>query len=287
MADIQRPNYFTSQFLVEADFNEEQTYHRDMRLRHNRSLHEWGVVEGLEVSSEGDKEIKVTKGMAIDEKGREIVILPDSSLLETISLDGLDLNTTIELTIIYREIEENPYEIEIDGKTKYTRTNERPKFVIYDANTNQENLQEGNLDLKNENVPTNGTVIRLAQVTLDGSGNIITVDNSVRKFASAKLPSPRFLVGTVNTAENDGFPVPEGTNVDDWEIFVSLGELKAPIRPNTPVAPLFRIEVSARKEANGEGWRILCYAQALKQDGTDDTSISPSKGVANYMLLRK
>lgn len=274
MADIQRPNYFTSQFLIEEDFNEQQAYHRDMRLRHNRSLHEWGVVEGLEVSKTGEKQITVSEGMAIDKEGREIVILPDSPLPDTISLEGLDLNTTTELTIIYREIPEKPYKI--GGETKYTRITERPKFVIYGANTNQDNLQDGNLDLKTDNAPNDGTVIQLAKVTLDGSGNVSTVDTSIRKLASAKLPSPRFQLGTVNTAEDDQLPVPQGTTIDDWEIFVSLGELE--VSKSGAFVSDFKIEVSAQPETRG--WTISCYSQELPA-GT------VTRGTANYMLLRK
>lgn len=274
MTDIQRSNYFTSQFLVEEDFNEEQAYHREMRLRHNRSLHEWGVVERLKVSKTGEKQITVTEGMAIDKEGREIVILPDSPLPDTISLEGLELNETIELTIIYREIPEKPYEI--GGETKYTRTNERPKFVIYGANTNQDDLEDGNLDLKTGNAPNDGTVIRLAEVTLDGSGNISEVDDSVRQLASAKLPSPRFQVGTVNTAENDFLSVPEGTNVDDWVIFVSPRELTFKKEPAGGFFQEAKMNVFAEDQANG--WRIRCYSE------TDNIEIL---GIANYMLLRK
>ncbi len=272
MADIQRPNYFTSQFLVEADFNEEQAYHRDMRLRHNRSLHEWGVVEGLNVSQTGGKQIAVSEGMAINSQGQEIVILQDSPLPDTISLDGLDLNTTIEITISYREIGEKPYEI--GDETKFTRTNERPKFVIYGANTNQDNLQDGNLDLKTGNAPNDGTVIQLAEVTLDGSGNITRVNNSVRKLASAKLPSPRFQVGTVE--DEEVIPVPEETTIDDWVIFVSPRELE--VRKSGAFIADFKLEVSAVPETNG--WTIRCYSQELPA-GT----VTP--GTANYMLLRK
>ncbi|NEN97636.1 MAG: hypothetical protein F6K50_19530 [Moorea sp. SIO3I7] len=275
MTDIQRPNYFTSQFLIEADFNEEQAYHRDMRKRHNRSLHEWGVVEGLEVSREAEKQIAVTRGMAIDNEGRDIIILSDSPLPDTINLDGLELNTTIEITIIYREIPENPYQVEVGGVTKYTRTAERPKFVIYGGTTRQDNLQDGNVDLRTGNVPTDGTVVRLAQVRLDNNGNVSTVDNSVRKLAGAKLPSPRQFI--VDIAEDDQtISVPAGTTVDDWVIFVSPRELA--VQKSGAFVSDFEIEVSAEPETNG--WRIRCYSQDLSTN-----TINP--GTANYMLLRK
>ncbi|NEO15011.1 MULTISPECIES: tail fiber domain-containing protein [unclassified Moorena] len=189
MKNIQRPNYFTSQFLVEEDFKDEQAYHRDMRLRHNRLLHEWGVVEGLEVTRAGDKKIAVSKGMAIDKDGQEIIVLPNCTVpdtINTINLDGLPLKATIEITVMYREIKDKGYRV--GSEIKYTRTTERPKFVIYGSNTSQDNLQDGNVDLKNaDSPPPEDNVILLARVTLDNDGKISAVDNYVRKLAGAKL----------------------------------------------------------------------------------------------------
>ncbi|NEO40246.1 MAG: hypothetical protein F6J90_29435 [Moorea sp. SIOASIH] len=184
MTDIQRPNYFTSQFLIEEDFNDEQAYHRDMRLRHNRLLHEWGVVTGLEVTKVGDKRIAVSEGMAMDKDGREIIVLPDSPVPKTINLDGLPLNTTIEITIIYHEIKDKPYRI--GNETKYTRTTERPKFIIYGAKK-KEHCDDDQVEVRTGSAPTDDNVIILARVTLDNNGFIDQVDNSVRKLASAKL----------------------------------------------------------------------------------------------------
>ena len=281
MTDIQRPNYFTSQFLVEADFNDEQAYHRQMRLRHTRSLHEWGVVEGLEVSntSGNEQQISISEGIAIDKEGREIVILSDTPLPDTISLEGLELNTTIEITIIYREFPETLYPLEVNGETQYTRTNERPKFVIYGSQTKQDNLQDSNLDLRTGNSPNDGSVVRLAQMTLDNNGNVSRVDNSVRKLAGAKLPSPRqFMVGTAQDGET--IPVPEGT-VDDWVIFVSARELEAGSREDIGFITDFKIQVYAEQEVNG--WKIICQSEA-KGSGAQSIVI---RGTANYMLLRK
>src|SRR2546423_12577366 len=72
--EIKRTNYFTSQFLVEADFKDEQAYHLEMRRLHNRALHVWGVVDGLTVSKTGAREVTVSEGMVIDGQGREIVL---------------------------------------------------------------------------------------------------------------------------------------------------------------------------------------------------------------------
>ncbi|NEP89927.1 MAG: hypothetical protein F6K18_25610 [Okeania sp. SIO2C2] len=185
MTDIQRPNYFTSQFLVEEDFNDEQSYHRDMRLRHNRLLHSWGVVTGLEVTKDGDKKVAVSEGMAIDNDGREIILLPDFER-NTLNLDGLELNTNIEIAIIYHEIKDKPYRI--GDKTKYTRITERPKFIIY-RGKKRENCDDDHLEVRTGSAPTDGNVILLARVNLDNNGNVSTVDNSVRKLAGTQSSS--------------------------------------------------------------------------------------------------
>ena len=192
MADIQRPNYFTSQFLVEKDFNEEQAYHREMRWQHNRALHTWGVVEGLVVRKiTGNKEIAVSTGMAVNSKGREIVILPGSSLLDNnISLEGFPADITIKVTIIYRElvVEETAYQV--GSETKYTRIKELPKFVIYvgDRGQNLQGLNKENVEVIEDSAPTDGTVILLAEVELDNNGNVRKIKDA-RQLAGVKVAS--------------------------------------------------------------------------------------------------
>ena len=43
---IKRLRYFDNQFLVEADFTDEQKYHLEMRRRLNRALHSFGIAAG-------------------------------------------------------------------------------------------------------------------------------------------------------------------------------------------------------------------------------------------------
>ena len=40
---IKRPHYFENQFLHADDLTAEQEYHMEMRRRHNRLLHTWGI----------------------------------------------------------------------------------------------------------------------------------------------------------------------------------------------------------------------------------------------------
>jgi hypothetical protein len=66
-------NYFDGQLLSADDFRTEQDYHRNMRYLHNRLLHGWGVVDGLDVDDDGGR-VRVSPGVAIDALGRELVL---------------------------------------------------------------------------------------------------------------------------------------------------------------------------------------------------------------------
>jgi hypothetical protein len=76
---LKRPNYFFGKLLGAADLQLEQQYHLEKHRRHNRHLHGFGIVSGLEVrveatsDSDGDR-IAVEPGYAIDSCGEEIAI---------------------------------------------------------------------------------------------------------------------------------------------------------------------------------------------------------------------
>ena len=76
---LSRPRYFTGKLLTADDFNQEQTYVVEKFKRHNRSLHGFGVVSGLRVTTSKGK-IKVSAGMALDCEGNEIIIPSDQTL---------------------------------------------------------------------------------------------------------------------------------------------------------------------------------------------------------------
>ena len=98
MADIKRPNYFTSQFLVEKDFNDEQAYHVNMRRRHNRLLHAFGVADGLLVTRAGPTSVLVSPGTAVDRDGREIVLQDARTFPLQTSGNNLDVFLRIRAT---------------------------------------------------------------------------------------------------------------------------------------------------------------------------------------------
>jgi hypothetical protein len=186
MPDIKRLNYFTYQFLLEADFKAEQAYHLALRRRHNQTFHTWGIGNGLLVAlvSNNPKQLTVSNGMAIDNQGREIILDPSST---TIDLASFGQSASAILTIQYQEVLDLGDHYQSTGVDNYTRTTERPKFIVYGLGTPDRIVTQGFLEFKQGNPPTDGSVVQLARFAIDASGNISNIDFSGRNIASASL----------------------------------------------------------------------------------------------------
>jgi hypothetical protein len=84
--EILRLHYYERQYLGAADLDDQQSYLRDMRRRHNIAHHTWGIVAGLdlvEVPVAGDPtavDVFIRPGMAIDGFGREIIVMAPEKL---------------------------------------------------------------------------------------------------------------------------------------------------------------------------------------------------------------
>lgn len=173
MADIQRLNYFNQQFLVEADFEGEQKYHLDMRRRHNRLLHTSGVAEGLQVVKTDAKKLNITPGTALDSKGQELVLLDNFAIDLSASASTSAANAVVFITITYGEKESDPQPPPPATLVGNTRVTEKPTIVASTA------------------LP-DSSVVQLAKITLDGSGNIPgnvndSFDGGVRVAAGSVL----------------------------------------------------------------------------------------------------
>lgn len=72
---LDRTRFFSGQLLTEADLNNEQSYWLAKSRLHNRYLHGWGVVCGMQVvCSECDGWVTVKSGYAIDPCGNDIIV---------------------------------------------------------------------------------------------------------------------------------------------------------------------------------------------------------------------
>src|SRR5215469_8357807 len=75
---LDRTRWFAGQLLTESDLNNEQSYLLAKNRLHNRYLHGWGVVCGLQVvCAECDGWVTVKTGYAIDPCGNDIIVCED------------------------------------------------------------------------------------------------------------------------------------------------------------------------------------------------------------------
>ncbi|MFQ5627508.1 MAG: H-type lectin domain-containing protein [bacterium] len=122
MTEIKRMNYFHGQWLREEDFEIEQKYHLSMRRRHNRHLHAWGVVYGLEVAKKSATEITVAPGMALDVTGREIVIDTEES-------PEIDTGSDQTLYVIAKVTEKETDKVDPESEL-FTRVTEKSEAEV-------------------------------------------------------------------------------------------------------------------------------------------------------------
>lgn len=96
---LSRNRFFAGKILTAEDLQLEQEYLREKLKRHNRHLHGFGVVFGLEVSK-GSGGVLISLGLAIDCEGNEIVVAEPMGL----SLpEADDAGGAIFLTVRYAE----------------------------------------------------------------------------------------------------------------------------------------------------------------------------------------
>ena len=72
---LERPHFVTGQILTADDLRAEQDYQREVRRRHNRLCHGWGIVDGLGVRWDTTApRVVVGPGFAISPRGDEICV---------------------------------------------------------------------------------------------------------------------------------------------------------------------------------------------------------------------
>ncbi len=73
--DLERVVFFPGQLLTAEDLRALNQNNEQMRWLHNRTLHDWGICEGLDVTgSRGKTFVKVSPGYAVDSGGHEIIL---------------------------------------------------------------------------------------------------------------------------------------------------------------------------------------------------------------------
>jgi len=185
---IKRLHYFDHQFLIEADFTDEQKYHLDMRRRLNRVLYTFGIAAGLEVLKTASKAVTVNPGTAVDRDGREIV-LETPQVVDLSNAVQFPPGAVVFITITYQEQESDPSPAaSAPGNTRIT--------------------EQATIQAVTAAPPTDGTVIRLASIILDGAANVPgnlndQFDGGVRQAVSLRGERwPASLAGVSNPGGN-------------------------------------------------------------------------------------
>ncbi len=179
--EIKRLHYFNHQFLVEADFTAEQTYHVDMRRRLNQRLYTPGIVDGLEVTKSGDKQVTVVSpGAAIDRLGREMFLEPESD--QRVDLSSFPGGTSVFIIIAYEERKSDPATTGVPGDPRVT---EQPVFRAVMALPTEEE----------------DPVVPLAHFTLEANGNVPGDPGDLLDGDVREIVRPRNEQGLVSVNE--------------------------------------------------------------------------------------
>jgi hypothetical protein len=102
---LERTTFFDGERLEAADLLDAQTYERELRWLHNRSLHAWGVARGLVVSGVRDERtVTVGAGYALDCSGRDLLV-PEPVTLQVppVASDGAGGAARFLLTVSYQD----------------------------------------------------------------------------------------------------------------------------------------------------------------------------------------
>lgn len=251
---IKRLRYFDKQFLVEADFTDEQNYHLNMRRRHNRLLHTPGIAEGLEVEIEDVQKIKVKPGVAIDKDGRELVQVEEYSInLSNIAKESPDSN--VYITIKYGEQSTDPQVPEKPNDKENTRIIETPI-----------------IEAKTDPPPQDGAFIQLAAFKLK-NGNLQgspgdKVDKNNRKTVSAVLADRTVSINKLKT----------GTVIEGK---LSLGK-DVPTNTKDPKYPSVTVFTTLLSQDKPNSAFILVYAYAEPTKDAEPTFTWEQQYVTDY-----
>ena len=156
----ERPRYFFGQVIGVEDLEQEQLYHREKVRRHNRLLHGWGIVRGLEVraGTQGARKVTISPGYALDRRGEEIVVQRSVA----VDLSGQAAGTTVYVAVRYDEQPERPVPTPLGHQ--YTRI--RETFAV-------EVLVR---------LPRQKPLVLLAEIELGRGGKVANIGTSRRRY---------------------------------------------------------------------------------------------------------
>ena len=196
---LERLQFFNGQRLFASDLQNLESFNREMRWLHNESLHQHGIGNGFEViGKQGDREVTIMPGYAIDSQGREIVL--NESVVEPVppvaaQSDGKPI--AYDLTVAYRDdltLEEVESREGVCSERGVVRLREEPVFCW--VRLNQSDLKPSDDRLKQDLLT--GVKIVLARARVFNCQ--LSEDLSVAQRRSARPPrQPYVATGKVTS----------------------------------------------------------------------------------------
>jgi hypothetical protein len=122
--------FFRGQLITAEDLTQDQVYFREKQRRHNRLLHGWGIICGLDVTTAGGCFVKISSGYALDQMGDEIVVA-EPVRLDVCAENRTDEGRTGYLAVRYATRATRPIAAEASANedaTEYSRT--RDEFEL-------------------------------------------------------------------------------------------------------------------------------------------------------------
>jgi hypothetical protein len=182
MMGIERLHYFDGQRLVARDLELEQKYHMRVRRLLNHGLYSAGVVDGLQVSNVDPRHVRVSAGLALDPRGREIILLSDTTMTVPSRLPASSVLGYF-LVISYGE-EKEPGTLadcrEGVGTTPPSRIKEFPTLSWTETWPNQQYCGEKG--------HASDCAVVLALVTLTPACDVKKIEPGVRQYAHSQVP---------------------------------------------------------------------------------------------------
>src|SRR5688572_14408506 len=129
---LARPRFFTGKLITADDLALEQQYFLEKLRRHNRSLHGFGIVSGLKVTTNSGR-ITVDAGMALDCQGNELVI----QTVQTLSPPAPGESRRVGYVNI-QYADDTSDQVQISGVTEDSKTIEGFEILIGWENCNRD-----------------------------------------------------------------------------------------------------------------------------------------------------
>lgn len=175
-ARVERPNYFSGEALLTDDFRCEQQYQMDMLAARNVSLYLYGIAHGLEVAAPADgqpSQLEVSRGMAIDALGRQIILLEPAVLTFDQLAPGASYFITINYFEVFADLSDE------SGTAGYKRIVQQPQIQY----------------LRNLDQPGTNILLAVISLTTEGSINSLTYKSgrNERRYVGSSVGSVNFV----------------------------------------------------------------------------------------------